>query len=123
MTDCNLTNNPVMKIKGFSKLPANLLQPEVYIENTEEISPPVHLDPSKDLDSSSDVPTPSLALAESEEHSVDGLVCDDCHDVFSTQKILNRHKEKHTGRKFKCPICNKSFSRKDALGTHRKNQH
>jgi hypothetical protein len=50
-------------------------------------------------------------------------VCDSCHAIFSSKKILNRHKVKHTGVKLACSFCAKRFSRKDALKVHRQKKH
>src|ERR1700712_867229 len=49
---------------------------------------------------------------------------DGCNASFLYPKDLRRHRTTHTGSKvFRCPICPKSFSRKDNLRRHVQNEH
>ena len=51
-------------------------------------------------------------------------MCDECDASFLYPKDLRRHKTTHTGSKhYKCPLCHKSFSRKDNLRRHVNNEH
>lgn len=50
--------------------------------------------------------------------------CDICNKSFSRKDALRRHKETvHSNQFFVCPICNQTISRKDLLDRHIKNFH
>lgn len=50
--------------------------------------------------------------------------CDICNKSFSRKDALRRHKETvHSNKFFVCPICNQTISRKDLLDRHIKNFH
>ena len=69
-----------------------------------------------------------LAVTQDEVEGVDpdqhsDWVCDTCHGIFKTDKILNRHKQKHIGFKIPCNLCEKSFARRDSLKLHMRTKH
>ncbi|OUM69315.1 hypothetical protein PIROE2DRAFT_30055, partial [Piromyces sp. E2] len=46
-------------------------------------------------------------------------VCSTCGAGFVRKHDLNRHEKVHTGVKnYKCPYCDRAFSRNDALSRH-----
>jgi hypothetical protein len=46
--------------------------------------------------------------------------CRDCRLSFSTKINYNRHRrEQHTGKRYNCGACHKSYSRNDYFQTHR----
>ena len=52
-----------------------------------------------------------------------GLACDTCHQVLSTEKCLKRHMKIHEGVRYYCDLCEKSFARKYVLVVHVKSKH
>ena len=59
-----------------------------------------------------------------ETHSIKLYHCEWCKSSFKSQSLLVRHERIHTGiRPFGCTECDKTFSRKDGLKTHRVKKH
>ena len=52
-----------------------------------------------------------------------GFVCDICHGIYKTHKILKKHKIKHSDIKYSCELCGKIYTRKDVLKNHMEVKH
>ena len=52
-----------------------------------------------------------------------GVVCDICHGIYKTPKILKKHKLIHSDMKYSCELCGKTYTRKDVLKIHREVKH
>ena len=110
-----------LEVKGLTVPGENLLQPEVVIDEyttqyDEDLKipsvPPHFLEDVKEV------------TAEDDTVNVDkSFVCDTCHLIYKTKKLLNRHLKKHTAVKITCPTCDKLFTRKDTILVHMRNQH
>ena len=111
-----------MKVVGLStSVSADLLQPDQSLVNV--LSD--HLT-SNENDSHEEAGNDLVSLDEVEgddsDHRSD-WVCETCHGIYKTEKILNRHKQKHIGVKFTCNLCEKRFARRDSLKLHIKKKH
>ncbi|KAF7997324.1 hypothetical protein HCN44_005601 [Aphidius gifuensis] len=51
------------------------------------------------------------------------IQCKQCGKIYATQRNLKRHMLTHSGQKFICKICDKSFSRIDKLKEHEHSKH
>merc|ERR1719318_1152846 len=40
------------------------------------------------------------------------FICEDCHEILKSAKLLKRHRQKHQGVSFQCDRCENSFTRK-----------
>lgn len=51
------------------------------------------------------------------------LKCDQCEKEFTSQRLLQLHKDEHSDAQFGCPVCGKSFNTRLLLGQHKRTQH
>ena len=129
-----------LKIEGLTLPDVHLLVPTNHERVPEKINqpveaesqllfPPIHFLDRAAEGQAADVPVVGQDVDEhvaefgQNQGQQEEWVCTECYQIFKTEKVLKRHKQKHIGVKFLCNICGKGYSRSDALKVHKKKQH